>query len=335
MKDKVLAAVAAELRAGGAGYLYTLIDGEYAGSKAYFGAARVCNNDDLLPLFEQLRQSRPQPDGVIDSVAGHVFCERIQPRPRLCICGGGHVSLPLAQIADMLGFAVTVLDDREEFANARRFPQAELYCGDFVSGLQAFGGGSNDYFVIITSGHLHDRACLEQILRGKYAYVGMIGSRPKRKAVYEQMLAQGFTQAQLDTVHSPIGLNIGAETPAEIAVCIAAEIIEVKSRIGGVGWEPALLEALQAQQKPAALVVIVDQRGSSPRGVGARMLVRADGSIAGTVGGGSSEAEAIRAAVKIADAGGSGVFHCDMTNTSAVEQGMVCGGTIDVFIEAI
>ncbi len=148
----------------------------------------------------------------------------------LLIFGAGHVSRPTAQVAAMVGFRVTVLDDRPEFANAERFPQAQTRVlasyADCFAGLPA---GPETFVVILTRGHVHDAEVLAQALRTRAGYIGMIGSRRKRDAVYARLLGQGFGQADLDRVRCPVGLAIGAETPEEIAVSINAELIACRA----------------------------------------------------------------------------------------------------------
>jgi len=154
----------------------------------------------------------------------------------LYIFGAGHVSRPTAQVAALAGFRVTVLDDRPEFANALRFPQAETIVLDGYNGCFAsLSAGPGAFVVIVTRGHVHDAEALAQALRTRAGYIGMIGSRRKRDAVYEQLRGQGFTDADLARVHCPIGLDIGAETPEEIAVSINAELISHRAKASGAG----------------------------------------------------------------------------------------------------
>jgi xanthine dehydrogenase accessory factor len=155
----------------------------------------------------------------------------LSPDP-LILCGGGHVSRPTGQIATMVGFRVTVLDDREEFANPERFPfAAETAVVDpDIGWLTGRTLGENAFVVIVTRGHAHDKNALAEALRTPAGYIGMIGSLPKRDSVYQRLLAEGFSQADLDRVHSPIGLEILAETPEEIAVSIVGELIECRAK---------------------------------------------------------------------------------------------------------
>jgi xanthine dehydrogenase accessory factor len=148
--------------------------------------------------------------------------------------GAGHVSRPVAELASLVDFQTVVVDDRHEFANAERFPRADLVVV-VPSSQQSFEGLEIDrdsYLVILTRGHLHDKTVLEQALKTDAGYIGMIGSRRKRDLIYQELLTKGFGQSELDRVHAPIGLAIGAETPEEIAVSIVAELIQIRAGRG-------------------------------------------------------------------------------------------------------
>jgi xanthine dehydrogenase accessory factor len=145
--------------------------------------------------------------------------------------GAGHVSRPVAELASIVDFQTVVVDDRQEFANADRFPRAE-HLKVVPSFSQSFAGLEIDrdsYVVILTRGHLHDKTVLEQALKSEAGYIGMIGSRRKRDLIYQELLTKGFSQSDLERVHAPIGLAIGAETPEEIAVSIVAELVQVRA----------------------------------------------------------------------------------------------------------
>lgn len=157
------------------------------------------------------------------------FVEPITHPGTVHLVGAGHVALATAHLAAFTGFEVVVLDDRVEFANVDRYPQAKeiRVLKDFdncISGL-----GPDDYVVIVTRGHLHDRDVLAQTLRTEAGYIGMIGSSKKRKAVYSSLLDEGFSQKDIDRVYSPIGLSIGADTPEEIGISIVAELVKVRA----------------------------------------------------------------------------------------------------------
>ena len=157
----------------------------------------------------------------------------IPPAP-LYIFGAGHVSLFTARVGAMVGFRTVVLDDRSDFANRNRFPEADevIVLPSFDGCCDSLNIGEDAFVVIVTRGHLHDRNVLAEVLRTKARYVGMIGSKKKRDKIYDSLLADGFTQADLDRCRCPIGLSIGANTPEEIGVCIGGELIQVRSEIG-------------------------------------------------------------------------------------------------------
>ena len=160
--------------------------------------------------------------------------EPVVKRDTLFIFGAGHVGFKLAQMAHLVEFNTVVTDDRKEFANPERFPDSDtIRVVDHFS--QSFDGLSIDpssYIVILTRGHLHDQTVLEKALATKPAYIGMIGSRTKRDAIYANLMEKGVSKQRLDAVYSPIGLDIHSETPAEIAVSIIGQIIQVRAETG-------------------------------------------------------------------------------------------------------
>ena len=164
-----------------------------------------------------------------------VFIEPILSPPTLYIFGGGHISLPVAKIGKLLGFRIVVIDDRPEFANPQRFPEAELTLAEgFNKAFSKLQIDKSSYIVIITRGHKYDELVLEWALGAQAKYIGMIGSKTKNKAIFSHLLAKGIPREQLDRVYAPIGLDIYAQTPEEIAVSILAEIIKVRgSRLPG------------------------------------------------------------------------------------------------------
>ncbi|NJB66460.1 xanthine dehydrogenase accessory factor [Desulfobaculum xiamenense] len=155
------------------------------------------------------------------------MAESFLPLPSLYIFGAGHVSRPTASLAASVGFRTIVLDDRAEFACDERFPNADeiRVLPDFHDQFKQLGLGEDSFIVIVTRGHMHDKTVLAQALRTPARYVGMIGSIRKRDAIYDALRAEGFTQADIDRCHCPIGLSIGAQTPEEIAVSIISELI--------------------------------------------------------------------------------------------------------------
>ncbi len=153
--------------------------------------------------------------------------EKYPPTWQIIIAGGGHVSLFTTQVAALAGFSVTVLDDREEFSQAERFPQASAThtVPQFIDCFAPCTITKHTCIVIVTRGHLHDKTVLTQALQTQASYIGMIGSKRKRKQVYSALVEEGQSQEALNKVYCPIGLGINAETPEEIAVSIIAECI--------------------------------------------------------------------------------------------------------------
>ncbi len=157
---------------------------------------------------------------------GFVFVEPVHRPGRLYLFGGGHVSQALCPALAKLDFRVTVYEDRPEFLSPERFPDAEaLVLGPFDGVLDKLPVGAADYCVVMTRGHLADVSILRQLLSTKASYIGCIGSRRKTELTKTKLLAEGFTEADFARVHAPIGLPIGAETPDEIAVSVAAQLI--------------------------------------------------------------------------------------------------------------
>jgi len=148
--------------------------------------------------------------------------------------GAGHVSRPVAELASSVEFQTVILDDRSDFANKERFPKADriIVIPSYENLFSGLDIDRDSYLVIVTRGHMHDKTVLEQSLRTKAGYIGMIGSKRKQHLVYEELHGKGFTEEDLKRVYNPIGLDIHAETPEEIAVSIVAQLIDVRSRIG-------------------------------------------------------------------------------------------------------
>lgn len=266
-----------------------------------------------------------------------IFRERVGKQPRLIICGAGHVSVPVIQIGRMLGFFVSVLEDRPGFADKARAAGAdEVLCLPFGEGLARITGDEDSWFVIVTRGHRYDTECLEAVLNKKYAYVGMMGSRRRTAIVKEQLREKGYAAEVLENVHTPIGLEIHAETPEEIAVSIMAEIIEIRNTEKRTqGYPLPILSELSGERGQSVLAVIISRKGSAPRSVGTKMLIRENGTCVGTIGGGCIESQVIQKALLMMKNGGPDFQVCtiDMTADAAEEEGMVCGGTVEVMLE--
>ena len=214
-----------------------------------YGDAHTLDGSDhhLIPAGGPMPRLSGLPPAIANQIAaiGHrsptLYCiadhnpwavVEVLQKPRVVyLFGAGHVAVPTAHFAAQVGFEVVVLDDRQAFANPQRFPLAlETHVlEDFSRPFDAIVVDEDAFLVIATRGHVHDRTVLSLALSTSAAYIGMMGSRSKRQAVYEALLTEGFSQEDLDRVHCPIGLSIAAETPEEIGISIVAELIRCRA----------------------------------------------------------------------------------------------------------
>ena len=283
---------------------------------------------------------------ITKEIDGARCVRRFIPEDRLILLGGGHIAVPLCKMASMLDFAVTVVDDRPSFANSTRFPEAaQVVCDGFAAAIAGLHIRPTDYICVITRGHRWDGECLRQILRGEYpSYLGMIGSRRRVTALLALLREEGYDADKLAAVHTPIGLKIGAETPAEIAVSICAELVQHR-RSHPADENEAVLERTDTNFEllrfpagncvPAALMTVISTMGSTPVESGAIMVMDELGRTIGTIGGGCGEAEVMTAARRLIGTGQTRVVEVDMSNDIAEEEGMVCGGRMRVLVEGI
>ena len=329
----------------------TVLEGEYLGEKALFADHKQVWTSERNGFFQLHKQDiREWEDeeswrnlqGIVLIDGTKVFCELLGSEKKFVICGGGHVSIPIIQMGLMIGCHITVLEDRPRFADhARRAGAHEVICDAFGEGLKRIEGDEDTFFIIVTRGHRYDQVCLENIAKKPHAYIGMIGSRLRVKKVKEAILIKGCDPEVVNHIYTPIGLNIGAETPEEIAVAILAEIIEVKNKRGcRLGYPKEIVRAIlnkDTGKERKALATIVARKGSAPRGIGTKMLMLSDGSCVGTIGGGCVEADIFRKALLMIQSGETKpqVCHIDMTGQDVEDEGMVCGGVIDVLLEPV
>lgn len=159
-----------------------------------------------------------------------VFIKIFNPYEKLYIVGGGHVALKLYELGKLIGFYTVIIEDREEFCNFDRFPKAdELKVGNIEEILVESSLDENSYIVIVTRGHKYDEIALKAVIESNASYIGMIGSKNKTKYIMDNLKSQGVTGEKLDKVYAPIGINIGGETPEEIAFSIMSEILLIKN----------------------------------------------------------------------------------------------------------
>ena len=255
MNREVFAAVADALERGEAAALVTIVathgstpqrvgakmlvyaDGRMVGTigggcyenDAFWKAREAITNRRPLLLHYELADDFAQETGLICGGQMDVYIEPIEPSPELYILGAGHVGFHLARLAHEVGFRVTVVDDREKFANAERFPTAEnLVVDNIPAWIAAARLPAHAYAVIVTRGHTNDLEALRALAPHDLRYLGLIGSRAKVARIFDALKADQMADEYLQRVHAPIGLDIGAVTPQEIAVSILAELIAVK-----------------------------------------------------------------------------------------------------------
>ena len=350
--------------------LITVIGGEWAGEKALFSGRELVWASEAGGFVRFMESHKGKLLSISESglteIDGHmVYAENLGSDTKLVICGAGHVSMAVIAIGKLLGMHVTVIDDRQELVqNAIAKGADEAVCKGFEEALREIRGDNDTYYVIVTRGHRYDMDCdmdcLRILARKRYAYIGMIGSRKKVRLVMETLVEEGVAKEFLDNVYAPIGLNIGAETPEEIAVAIMAQIIEVKNKAKRtLGFPGEIMKALQAEGRDSLVMATI------PRGVGSKMLIAKDGSITGTIGGGLVEGRAItrgkqmlqdeeRGAVAMERGAmtmecgpavmehepavmehGPVIMYVDMSAGAAEEDGMVCGGRVQVLLEIV
>jgi xanthine dehydrogenase accessory factor len=277
-------------------------------------------------------------------IEGERYIRAFRPRERLVLLGGGHIAQPLCTFASALGFGVMVVDDRPSFANRARFPEAEeILCDAFPRAIARLSLREGDYVAVITRGHRHDADCLRAILPGSMPrYLGMIGSKRRTTGLLDLLEGEGFSRASLNRIHTPIGLEIGALTVQEIAVSIAAQLVQCRRQdtprrgkstlLTTEDIDLPLLQFLAQSESPKVLLLVYETSGSTPVKPGALMAVDRDYRAAGTIGGGCSESAVMRTAYDLIGTGERRTVTVDMSNDLAEEEGMVCGGTMKVLI---
>ncbi|MGI8906273.1 MAG: XdhC family protein [Candidatus Sumerlaeaceae bacterium] len=259
MSGKVLEAAAELVRLGRRGAMITIV--ETVGSTPRKAGAKMlvddsgsitgtvgggCVEADLYALARQVMRTgrvevrevdltaRSQDDN--DMLCGGKLKALIEPvgtEEKLIIFGGGHISKALVELCQALDFEITVTDDREQFANAERFPTVQNRLAmPFEEQFQSLAVDPNTSIVIVTRGHSYDEFCMQQALRTSAKYIGLVGSRTKVAVFRSHLREKGFNDAEIARVECPCGVDIGAETPEEIAVSIAARLIQVRRAMG-------------------------------------------------------------------------------------------------------
>jgi xanthine dehydrogenase accessory factor len=194
---------------------------------AFWKAREAISSGKPSILHYELNDDFAQENGLICGGRMDVHIDPLTPSPRLFIVGAGHVGFHLAHAAADVGFRIHVVDDREKFANAERFPRAEIVVEPIPEWLHRVELPASAYVVVVTRGHQHDLEAMRALAARDLKYLGLIGSRAKVARIYDALREEGMPTECLQRVHAPIGLEIGAVTPAEIAISILAELIAV------------------------------------------------------------------------------------------------------------
>jgi xanthine dehydrogenase accessory factor len=205
------------------------IGGGCVEAEVWNAAREVMQTEKPRHLTFSLGQDAAYDNGLICGGQLNVFVEPIVPQPHAVIFGGGHISKSLAKVAKLVGFGVSIADDREAFANRERFPDAdEVFAGEYEETFTQLEVNSNSYLLIVTRGHRDDMRVLRWAITTPARYIAMIGSRRKVIAVLKEFEKEGIDRAQFERIHAPMGLEIGAITPEEIAISVCAEMIAVR-----------------------------------------------------------------------------------------------------------
>lgn len=215
-------------------------DGSFVGTvgggcveaEVWEAAKRVMDSGTAALLNYELTQEDAESEGLVCGGTVEIFVEPILPDPKVVLMGAGHVGQAIAEASHRVGFQVAVLDDREAFANAERFPDAqETIVSPYESGLEQIQIGPMDFVLVVTRGHSHDQIALEQAIQTKARYVGLVGSRRKIQLLVKNLLEKGYAPEAFDRLYAPIGLAIGSETPEEIGVSVVAELIAIRKGV--------------------------------------------------------------------------------------------------------
>jgi xanthine dehydrogenase accessory factor len=227
--------VGAKILINGDGTLLGSIGGGTLESTICREAMSVLKQGKAKMLHFDLTGKEGESDQMLCGGEMDIFIEPLLPQPTLYIFGAGHISIPLSKMAKMVGFRVVVIDDRAEYANRERFPEAdEVFAEDFSAALSRVRVNVSSYIAIVTRGHQFDETVLKWAVKTEARYIGMIGSKQKNEVIFAHLKSKGISKDILEQVHAPIGLDIGAETPEEIALSIVAELVTIR-RQGGHG----------------------------------------------------------------------------------------------------
>jgi xanthine dehydrogenase accessory factor len=208
------------------------IGGGCVEADVWAAAREVMQKETPRKMVFNLNHEASYDSGLICGGTLEIFVEPISPQPVVYLFGGGHVSMAVANAASAAGFGIAVVDDRETFANAQRFPMAQSIHTSYEEAFKNVQPNASTYLIIVTRGHKEDMRVLAWAARTEARYVGMIGSKRKVLAVYKALESEGYRAEEFARVYAPMGLDIGALSPEEIAVSIVAELIAVRRKAG-------------------------------------------------------------------------------------------------------
>jgi xanthine dehydrogenase accessory factor len=235
------------------GSIVGTIGGGCVEAEVWNAAREVIDTEKPRHLTFSLGQDAAYDNGLICGGQLNIFVEPVTPQPCAFIFGGGHVSKSISKIANMAGFSTVIVDDREAFANPERFPEADAtYAEPYEDAFQKLRVTSSSYLVIVTRGHRDDMRVLRWAVTTEARYIAMIGSRRKTISVVKELEKEGLARELFQKVFAPMGLEIGAETPEEIAISVVAEMIAVR-RAPEADWR-ALSKSIFASGKLQALL---------------------------------------------------------------------------------
>jgi xanthine dehydrogenase accessory factor len=207
------------------------IGGGCVEADVWAAAKEVMAKETPRKMAFQLNNEASYDNGLICGGTLEVFVEPILPQPIAHIFGGGHISMALAKSASAAGFGIVIVDDREQFANQERFPMAQELHTSYEKAFQQLQPNASSYLVIVTRGHRDDMRVLAWAVRTQARYIGMIGSKRKVLSVYRALENEGYAPEEFSRVYAPMGLEIGALSPEEIAISITAELVAVRRNV--------------------------------------------------------------------------------------------------------
>ncbi len=214
------------------GSIMGTVGGGCVEAEVWQAAREVMESEKPRTLTFNLNQNPKYDTGLVCGGTLDIFIEPVLPPASLYIFGAGHVALSLYRTANNAGFDVSIIDDRESYANRERFPDAkEVIAEDYNTAMSRLTLNETSYLVIVTRGHRDDMRVLRWAVQTQARYIGMIGSKRKTITIFRELVKEGLPENLFERVHAPVGLDIGAITPEEIAVAITAELIAVRRRV--------------------------------------------------------------------------------------------------------